>query len=71
MHRSNISLHNTAQYEFGSLVLVYICIYMHACIHMYVCMYVKGLGENGEFGHICVFEKNEFEVLDVGARGDV
>ena len=24
-----------------------------------------GWGENGEFGHICVFEKNEFEVLDV------
>ena len=30
---------------------------------------MKGLGENGEFGHISVFEKNEFQVLDVGSLG--
>ena len=29
------------------------------------------LGKNGAFGHIRVFEKNEFEVLDVGTREDV
>ena len=27
--------------------------------------------KNGESGHICVFEKNEFEVLVEGAREDV
>ena len=32
---------------------------------------MRGLGKNSEFGHICVFEKNEFGVLDAGAREDV
>ena len=32
---------------------------------------MRGLGKNGESGHICVFEKHGFEVLDVGVRGDV
>ena len=35
---------------------------------MYVCEWVR---KKGEFGHICVFEKNEFEGLDVGDREDV
>ena len=26
---------------------------------------------NGEFGRICIYEENEFEVLGVGAREDV
>ena len=30
---------------------------------------MRGLGKNGEFGQICVFEKNGFEVLDVGGPG--
>ena len=34
--------------------------------------YLSGLGANGEFvGRICVFEGNEFEVVDVGDREDV
>ena len=32
---------------------------------------MKGLWENGEFGHICVIEENGFEVLIEGVREDV
>ena len=32
---------------------------------------MKGLGGNGESGHICANEKNGSEVLIVGAREDV
>ena len=52
-----------------TLYAYYVCI---VCMHIIIC---EGVGGNGKFGHICVIEKNGFEVLisdrrEVGA-GDI
>ena len=58
-----------------SMTILCIDLFQFQNHHTTVCIYTKlsmrGLGKKGEFGHICVVEKNGFEVLDVGVRGDV